>query len=183
MKIAIGTRSLLWGAHQVLLHPLFVALAWHRLYRRWPRSPAVWLAFICHDWGYWGKADLDGDEGETHPIAGALILHALFDAPCRRDWHDFSAGHSRSFARRIGITTSALMAADKLATVLMPLPLYVALVWLSGEWLEYRGRWVASGKYPGRPDDGVWTWARHLRGNWRRFGRVDAVAGKAYGGE
>lgn len=74
-------------------------------------------------------------------------------------------------------------AIGKLAAVLMPLPLYVALVWLSGEWTEYRDRWVASGTYPGRPDDGVLTWARHLRANWRRFERADAVAGRAYGGE
>ena len=28
LKPAIGTGSLLCGAHQVLIHPLFVALAW-----------------------------------------------------------------------------------------------------------------------------------------------------------
>ena len=42
----IGTKSLLYGAHQFALHPFFVALAWRRLYGRWPRDPRIWLAFL-----------------------------------------------------------------------------------------------------------------------------------------
>ena len=34
----VGTRSLLFGSHQFMLHPLFVAIAWRRLYGRWPHG-------------------------------------------------------------------------------------------------------------------------------------------------
>lgn len=183
MKLPIGSRSLLFGAHQFALHPLFVALAWRKLYGGWPRRWAEWVAIVCHDWGYWGLGDMDGAEGERHPRGGADLAHRLCDRGGSTRWWQFAAGHTRSFAGLAGIHTSPLMPADKLATVLMPLWLYAALCWLSGEWLEYRSRWVAAGTYPGRPDDGVWTWARHLRANWRRFERADTVAGRAYDGE
>jgi hypothetical protein len=189
-RLPIGTRSLLWGAHQVALHPLFVALAWRRLYGRWPSRWPEWVAIVVHDLGYWGLGDMDGEEGERHPAFGTAYMAYHFDRGLVMDldwplghWAWFAGGHSRSYAARLGMPTSPLMAADKLATVLMPLWLYAGLCWLSGEWLEYRARWVAAGTYPGRPDDGVLTWARHLQANWRRFERADAVAGKAYGGE
>lgn len=183
-----GTRSLLLGAHQFILHPCFVALAWHKLYGGWPRDPRIWVAFLLHDIGYWGKWDMDGASGASHPLLGANLMGRLFDRGQRDElghghWWRFTACHSRTFANIYRYPHSTLMAADKLATVLMPLPLYAALCWLSGEWLEYRERWVASGKYPGGPNDDVMTWARHLRDNWRRFERPGAVAGKAYGGE
>jgi hypothetical protein len=179
----IGTRSILFGGHQFLLHPIFVARAWRQIYGGWPRKWPEWVAIICHDLGYWGKADMDGEEGVCHPSGGANLVSRLCDRSGSARWWRFAAGHSRSFADLAGIPTSALMPADKLATVLMPLPLYAGLCWCSGEWLEYRDRWVAAGTYPGRADDGIWVWARHLRANWRRFERADAVAGRAYGGE
>ncbi len=61
----VGTKSLLFGAHQFILHPVLVAFAWYRLYG-FPFDPRLWIAFIVYDWGYWGKADMDGAEGETH---------------------------------------------------------------------------------------------------------------------
>lgn len=186
VRLPIGTRSLLFGAHQVALHPLFVALAWRRLYGGWPRKVPIWVAFFLHDIGYWGCESMDGDDGLQHPERGAAILSALFDDHWwtnGMEWYLFSATHSRSYAKEIDFIPGPLMAADKLATVLMPLWLYAGLCWLSGEWREYRQRWIDAGTYPGRPDDGVLTWARHLRANWRRFERADALAGKAYGGE
>lgn len=183
----IGTRSLLFGAHQFALHPLCVALAWRRLYGRWPRDPRVWVAFVVHDLGYWGCADMDGAQGALHPLRGANLMGRWFDAPDIACWDGrwwrFTAGHSRTVARRLGIPTSPLMAADKLATVLMPLWLYAGLCRLTGEWREYRDRWVAAGSYPGQPDDGALAYARHIRANWRRFHTPGAAAGHAYGGE
>ena len=32
-----------------------------------------------HDLGYWGKPNMDGTEGETHPEFGAKVMHFLFD--------------------------------------------------------------------------------------------------------
>lgn len=74
----IGTKSVLFGAHQFLIHPLFVALAWWRLYG-FPWDPRLWVAFFVHDLGYWGKPNMDGEEGEQHPMLGARIMGWLFD--------------------------------------------------------------------------------------------------------
>lgn len=46
----IGTKSLLFGAHQFLIHPFWIAVAWNRLYG-FPKDPRLWIAFIVHDWG------------------------------------------------------------------------------------------------------------------------------------
>jgi len=74
----IGTKSILYGAHQFLLHPVFVAWAWIKLYG-FPWDPRIWIAFFVHDLGYWGKPNMDGVEGETHVELGARIMHFLFD--------------------------------------------------------------------------------------------------------
>lgn len=73
----VGTKSVLYGAHCFLLHPIFVAAAWIKLYG-FPFDPRVWIAFFVHDMGYWRKPNMDGPEGETHPELGARIMH-LFD--------------------------------------------------------------------------------------------------------
>jgi len=98
----IGTKSVLFGAHQFLIHPLFVALAWWQLYG-FPWDPRLWVAFFVHDLGYLGKPNMDGPEGESHPWLGARIMGLLFDrgtpdvstaadcllteAHCRRESH------------------------------------------------------------------------------------------------
>lgn len=74
----IGTKSILFGAHQFLLHPVFVAWAWIQLYG-FPWDPRIWIAFFVHDLGYLGKPNMDGAEGETHVELGARIMHFLFD--------------------------------------------------------------------------------------------------------
>src|ERR1700676_2969289 len=67
--LSLGTRSVLFGAHQFILHPLFLAVAWTKLYG-FPLDPRLWAAFFLHDVGYLGKDNLDGAEGETHPELG-----------------------------------------------------------------------------------------------------------------
>ena len=81
----IGTKSLLFGAHAFWWHPAFVAMAWYKLYGwhyvtyKTKLSPPLvtslrdwrlWLAFVVHDWGYWGCSDMDGKQGEWHPLVG-----------------------------------------------------------------------------------------------------------------
>lgn len=73
----IGTKSVLFGAHQFLIHPWFVALGWWKLYG-FPFDPRLWVAFFVHDLGYIGKPNMDGPEGERHPVFGASIM-AAFD--------------------------------------------------------------------------------------------------------
>lgn len=72
----IGTKSLLYGAHAFWLHPIFVTWAWIKLYG-FPWQPWLWIAFVVHDWGYWGMPNMDGPEGEEHPRTGARILNWL----------------------------------------------------------------------------------------------------------
>lgn len=91
----IGTKSVLFGAHQFLIHPWFVALGWWKLYG-FPFDPRLWVLFFTHDIGYIGKPNMDGPEGERHVELGARIMHGLFDwprntieSPCRycgRTW-------------------------------------------------------------------------------------------------
>jgi len=144
--LKIGTRSVLFGAHQFLLHPLFLALAWAKLYG-FPFDPRLWAAFFLHDVGYIGLENMDGTEGEVHPALGGKIMAALFG----QGWGDFTKYHSRSFANLDHKLPSRLCAADKLATVLVPKKLYLTLIHLSGEVEEYlesfRGSLASRGKY------------------------------------
>lgn len=136
----LGTKSLLFGAHCMLIHPWFVAWAWIKLYG-WPSDWRLWLAFLLHDIGYWGKADMDGPEGSQHPVLGARVMHSLFDRSYKIEgynyrstlWRDFMLTHSRDFARRMGLTPSRLCIADKLATIVTPSWLWVFCATLSGE--------------------------------------------------
>lgn len=69
----IGTKSILFGAHCWFIHPFFVAAAWSKLYG-FPTDPRLWVAFFVHDLGYWGKPNIDGDEGERHVEFGAKLM-------------------------------------------------------------------------------------------------------------
>lgn len=128
----IGTRSILFGAHQFALHPLLVAIAWWRLYGA-PLDPRLWVAFVIHDLGYLGKPNMDGPEGETHVELGAAIMRRLFGDT----WGDFCLYHSRFYARRAGRPYSRLCVADKLVIVIEPWWLYLPRVWFTGELWEY----------------------------------------------
>lgn len=159
----IGTKSVLFGVHQFLIHPWFVAWAWFKLYgfRRvdigphrmlltdkdglyWGTGreyasllrPALWIAFFVHDLGYLGKPNMDGPEGETHPEVGAFIMYALFG----RVWSDFTLYHSRFLAKQRGRTPSALCIADKLAIILPPDWFYLLFANLTGEIDEYMSK-------------------------------------------
>src|SRR5690349_10347269 len=106
----VGTKSLLFGVHNVLWHPITVWLAWVHLNKAFPRWWEC-VAIFTHDLGYWGKPDMDGEEGRQHPVAGANLAYlwtyniARFfgmshpDANGRayRAWK-LSIGHSRYYA-------------------------------------------------------------------------------------
>ncbi len=127
----LGTRSLLCGAHQFVLHPLFVAVAWTQLFG-FPVDPRLWVAFFVHDLGYLGLPNMDGPEGKRHVERGARIM-SIFG----QKWADFARYHSRSYAALNGAQPSRLCAADKLATCLVPVWLYLFMVNLTGEIEEY----------------------------------------------
>lgn len=141
----VGTRSVLFGAHQFLLHPWFVAFAWWKLYG-FPFDPRLWVAFFVHDLGYVGKPNMDGPEGERHVEFGARLMGFFFGAK----WRDFCLYHSRFYAKKNGQQFSRLCVADKLAIVLTPFWLYAPMVRATGEVREYM-RIAGSGKYQGEP--------------------------------
>lgn len=156
--MTIGTKSVLFGAHQFLVHPWFVAWAWWKLYGL-PVDPRLWVAFFVHDLGYFGKPNMDGPEGETHVEFGARIMSVF-----GRHWRDFTLYHSRFYAKRDGMPFSRLCVADKLAIVLTPAWLYLPMARLTGEIHEYmklsKGARASESKYVSmniwHPDQRQW---------------------------
>lgn len=160
----VGTKSVLFGAHQFLIHPWFVAYAWWKLYG-FPWDPRLWVAFFVHDLGYWGKPNMDGPEGEMHPHFGAEIMGWLFDRwgkdrtgqqdhPYHVSWYCFCFYHSRFMAKRYNIAYSRLCVADKLAISLEPWWFYLPRVILSGEIKEYMKIGASrESKYSGEPGE------------------------------
>jgi hypothetical protein len=164
----IGTKSVLFGAHQFAVHPWFVALAWWKLYG-FPWDPRLWVAFFVHDLGYLGKPNMDGPEGEKHVEFGAWIMTRLFDRwqPIKDfshvvirqpdgtsrwfgRWGQFSMFHSRYYAKQGGYQPSKLCFADKLSFALTPRWLYLPAVTATGEIREYL-------KNAQKADSGHWT--------------------------
>lgn len=152
----VGTKSLLFGVHQIFIHPLWVGLAWRKLYG-FPFDPRLWVAFIVHDWGYWGSPEMDGPTGDLHPYLGAKIMHWLFDdydnlAMYDLDvksskWQNFCLYHSRFLAKREWAQPSRLCMADKLSLGLEPWWLYLPRAWASGELKEYMRSAQPDGKH------------------------------------
>lgn len=131
----IGTKTLLFGNHQVILHPILVLIAWIKLYKRLPNWKEL-LCIIMHDWGYWGKPNLDSKEGEGHPRWAAELVHDLF----REHYYwELCMFHSRFQAKRYyNSKPSKLCLADKYGVALIPVWLWVFLGKLTGETEEYK---------------------------------------------
>lgn len=118
----IGTKSLLFGGHQFIIHPIMVLLAWIRLYG-FPKDYRIIIAIIVHDWGYWDKPNIDGKEGKHHPELGANIVSKLFDnfSGVYQSYYFFTYFHSRwctnEYSKSVNRTydPSGLCYADKLA--------------------------------------------------------------------
>lgn len=140
----IGTKTILFGIHQFLLHPLTLAYCWGIMYE-WADllSPKLWITFFVHDIGYWGKTNLDGEEGERHPEVGARIMTRVGG----KVWGQFSLYHSRFYAKRDRQTHSLLCQPDKLTYIVTPRWLYKILSHLSGEIHEYMSEELHDGKY------------------------------------
>lgn len=137
----IGTKSLLFGAHNIIIHPVLVFIAWWRLYG-FPFDPRLWIAFLVHDWGYFGKSDMDGSEGETHVELGARIMRIF-----GRRWEEFARHHSRYYSRRDGVQPSQLCYADKLALCCEWPRFYLFRTRITGELCEYMALSEVGGKY------------------------------------
>lgn len=160
--ISMGTKTVLWGVHACWWHPIVVALAWRACYRHWPNRWQC-AAIIAHDWGYWGKRDIDGPEGTTHPVAGAQLADELAYRLCWLAWllkpwrwgklgrayqaalaqnEGFQAYwlalyHSARYADEDGAPVSALWLPDKVSVLFEPSWTYLLRGRLSGELREY----------------------------------------------
>jgi hypothetical protein len=139
--LSIGTRSLLYGGHQFILHPIAVAAAYWKLY-----GPIldlrVWIAIVIHDWGYWGLPEMDGPIGDRHPEWAARKMFKWFGGY----WGSFTLYHSRFLAKQDGRGISRLCVADKFSHCLFPPKIYLFIISLTGELEEYMGR-ARSSKY------------------------------------
>ena len=161
----MGTRSILFGVHQFIWHPLTVALAWRSLYKRWPQWHE-WVAIVLHDIGYLGKPDMDGEEGQTHPVTGAHLAgevcrfiedtglafrhpwRSLTDSAFgferylrgmkrRAEVYRLCIGHSRYYAAKFNVPLSQLFKADKASIFFDPERFYLLRASASGELKEY----------------------------------------------
>ena len=128
----VGTKSILFGVHQFLLHPALLWEAWRRLYGV-PLDPRLYVAFAVHDLGYIGRRNMDGFDSEKHVELGAKIMKTLFGP----SWGEFCGCHSRYYARSRGLQVSRLCVADKLAFVLTPAWLYLTMGRATGGLDEY----------------------------------------------
>ena len=132
--ISAGTKSLLFGVHQFLYHPLTVGLAWRKLFGVWP-TRREWVCIFVHDIGYFGKPNMDGPEGRTHPEAGADIAGYLLGT----HYGNFTLYHSREYAKLYGNEGPSLLAwADKYCVCVEPRWFYLLRARLSGEIKEYK---------------------------------------------
>lgn len=165
----LGTKSLLWGCHQFLLHPIFTFVGWVLLYGWGTLSVPILLAIIIHDWGYWGCREMDGHDGVCHPIRfmGRFESHSWSQAMWEQIWR-----HSRHMCKELGDTPSDLCWADKLGTALMPSVLWATLAYVSGEGWEYmanpHGHDYVTTQTPNLA--GLWRFHREYRHMWGRSG-------------
>jgi hypothetical protein len=121
-KMRMGTKSLLFGCHQVILHPIFVTAAWIKCYKKLP-NPKEQICIIIHDWGYWGKPNMDGPEGEGHPRWAANFA----DHHLGIHYGDLCMYHSRFLAKLRHHSVSKLCLPDKVGVGMMPVWLWVSL--------------------------------------------------------
>lgn len=131
----VGTKSLLAGAHCILIHPFIVFWAWSKLFG-FPWDIRVFCACVLHDVGYFHRDEMDGPSGEEHVILGARIMGCLFGP----EWAEECFRHSRYWSQRMGLPVSRLCLADKLAFAITPAWLYIPMARWTGELAEYMER-------------------------------------------
>lgn len=153
----IGTRSILFGVHAFWWHPLVVLLAWLRLYRAFPKWWQL-IAIFCHDLGYWGLPNIDGEEGKCHPWGGAALASSIvtFLRGPRWNTYIFSLLHSLAAAARLGLPVSDLYAPDKYSIWFEPAWFYLFRARLSGEIDEFKQQAIDTGYIPPGATDREW---------------------------
>lgn len=185
LSLNIGKRSLLYGVHQFLWHPLTVLLAWWHLYGR-----PNWNELVCiiiHDWGYWFSPNMDGPEGERHPEYAANLALRWFG----QEYYELCLYHSRHYAKNAGVEPSKLCWADKYCLTYEPTWFYMIRALMSGELYEYRQKSATEGSVPLSATHFEWCrWLKNclasqgiaqkckvtlVRGNVTRFEPVEPI--------
>lgn len=151
----VGTKSLLFGVHHIIWHPMTVLLAWNQLYGL-PNYKELICIFI-HDWGYFGCADMDGVDGSKHSEFAATIARKLLGD----EYGDLCLYHSRQYSKAHGVHPSRLCYADKLSIVYEPRWFYLWRAKLTGELHLYRDLSDEQGEFPKARGDKEWfDWLR-----------------------
>lgn len=140
-EMKIGTRSVLYGAHQFLWHPWTVAKAYRLVYGKWPTLDE-WIGILTHDIGYWGSPNMDGEEGRKHPEVGANVAARIvffFTRSVTRavDVYFFTLYHSSHYAAMHNAEPSRLFLPDKVSILVESRRFYLLRATLSGEVREY----------------------------------------------
>ena len=172
----VGTKSLLFGVHNIVWHGITVTLAWHHLYREWP----TWKEFVCivfHDVGLWGSPNMDGKEGEMHPVRSAqfilkYFLNRWYPAAHfheRIEMYNLVMFHSRHFAKAVNAEPSKLCWADKYSIAYDPAWFYLLRAHLSGEIKEYR-EMSAKNCWGISLDESDWVWFQRGRNQMMKLG-------------
>jgi hypothetical protein len=169
--VRTGTKSILFGVHQFIWHPVTVYAAWVWLYKRLPNWKET-VCIIVHDWGYWGKEKMDDEEGEKHPEFGADVAGKFFG----EDYYNLCLLHSRHYARNKKLEPSLLCWADKTSILFEPWWLYLPRAWASGELFEYREVAAGSGFIPLSASHRMWyRWIQNRLSTLGRERRGDVV--------
>jgi len=136
-KLKTGTKSILFGVHQFIWHPITVYLAWIYVYKQIPNFKET-ICIIIHDLGYWGKSNMDCEDGQKHPELGAKIALKLLDKGKSKKYYNLCLYHSRHYSKNKKHKPSKLCWADKMSIKFEPCVVYITKAKLSGELEEYR---------------------------------------------
>jgi len=138
-----GTKSVLFGCHNPVMHGLAVLRAWKLEYGSWPEWWQI-IGIFLHDIGVWGKQYLSDDNAKKgHWELGAKITCKFTIKICKyflktdyltqrelssKAWM-FCAGHCPEESKW---TQSLLMRADKASWLVAPLWWMKWNYWLEG---------------------------------------------------
>lgn len=146
MKLSEGTKSVLIGSHSIV-HSFFVLVAWHKLYKKWPKFWQVVCIFI-HDIGYIGMNHISDKSNKGHSLLGAQIGKRLFG----QEAFDFIAGHSRKDSHELNLPLSELEAPDDYYWIITPM-------------------WILR-VFQDNIDIDMETWVYAVKQNWKNKDRV-----------
>lgn len=149
-----GTKSVLFGCHNPVIHGIFVLLTWKLEYKVWPKWWEL-IGIFLHDIGVWGRQYLSNDTAKVgHWQRGAYWTSKIVSklGGSARLSYSFVAGHcpEESYYPK-----SKLWKADK--RVWLVTPIFIL-------WWNYWVEWSGSGLGVTRPP----LWRKLVEENLRK---------------